>query len=138
MARGAHRASTVTRIETIDDEASVGVLVERAIGGARELATHEAALVLVELERDGRALQRTLAIALAGVTCLSVAIAWAGVALAMAVPLGAGGIALLAALFAVLGVVVLLGARRQLPPTILGESRVRLERRIAHVTESLR
>lgn len=123
---------------TSADDVPIGVLVERALGGARELATHEATLVLVELERDGRALQRSLTLALVGGACVSAAIAWAGVALVMALSLGAAGLAALATVFAALGVGVLFRARGQLPPTILGESRVRLERRMARVTESLR
>ncbi len=133
---------TATRVETRseepEDDAPIGELVERAIGGARDLATHEAALVLVELEEDVQAIRRAAVLAIVGAACLSAAVAWAGVALALALSLGAIGLAVFALVFTTLGAIALFLARGRLPSSILGKSRVRVERRIARVTESLR
>ena len=121
-----------------DDEASIGELVERALAGARDLATHEASLALTELEHDVVHVRTAVIVAAVGASCLSIALAWAGVALAWALSLGALGLGIGAAVVALAGAAALIWAARNLPPTVLGKSRARLERRIARVTESLK
>ncbi len=121
-----------------DDQTSIGELVERALAGARDLATHEASLALTELEQDVVHVRTAVIVAVVGASCISVALAWAGVALAWALSLGALGLGVGAAIVALAGAAALIWAARKLPPTILGKSRARLERRIARVTESLK
>jgi hypothetical protein len=121
-----------------DDDASIGELIERAIGGARDLATHEATLAMAELEHDVRTIRTTLVLALSGASCVAVSIAWGGVAVALALGIGALGLAVAALVLGVAGVVALLLARERVPSTLLGRSRARLERRIARVTETLK
>jgi hypothetical protein len=121
-----------------DEEAPIGELVERAIAGARDLATHEATLALVEVEQDAQAIRTTVLLALVGASCVAVSIAWAGVAVALAVGAGASGLAIAALVLVALGAAILVLARKHAPTTLLGKSRARLERRIARVTESLR
>lgn len=121
-----------------EDDAPIGELVEQAIHGARELAAHEASMVLVELEEDVRGVKRAAVLSIFGAACLASSIAWAGVAIALALDLGAVGLVIFSIVAAVLGGGALFLARGTLPPTILGKSRVRIERRVAHVTESLR
>lgn len=124
--------------DAIDDDVPVGELVERALGGARDLATQEAQLAMMELEAEGRAVQRALMLSIAASTALAAAIAWGGVAFALALSLGAGGIAMLALVAAVSGGAMLFGARRLMPRSVLGEARGRLEKRAARVSERLR
>jgi hypothetical protein len=121
-----------------DEDASVGELVERAIGGARDLATHEAALALAELEQDAREIRLTIVLGLMGGSCFAVCASWAGVALALALGVGALGLAIGAAILAIGGGLALYGARRSALRTILEKSRARLERRLTRVSESLR
>ena len=121
-----------------DDEVPVGELVERALGGARDLAAQEAQLAMMELEAEGRAVQRALMLSIAASAALAAAVAWGGVALALALSLGAGGIAALALVAAVSGGAMLFAARRLMPRSVLGESRGRLEKRAARVSERLR
>ena len=121
-----------------DEDASVGELVERAIGGARDLATHEATLALAELEQDAREVRITIVLGLIAAACFAVCASWAGVALALALGVGALGLAIGAAILAVGGVLTLYAARRKLPHSLLEKSRARLERRRTRVQESLR
>jgi hypothetical protein len=126
------------RVDADDDEASIVELVERAIGGARDLATHEATLAMAELEHDVRRIRTMLVLALSGASCVAVSVAWGGVALALALGVGALGLGVAALVLGIGGAVALLLAREHLPPTLLGKSRARLERRIARVTETLK
>lgn len=121
-----------------DEDASVGELVERAIGGARDLATHEATLALAELEQDAREVRITIVLGLIAASCFAVCASWAGVALALALGVGALGLAIGAAILAIGGVLTLYAARRKLPHSLLEKSRARLERRLTRVQESLR
>lgn len=125
-------------IDDVADDASIGEILERALGSARDLAAEEASLILVDVDEDARAIRRATALALVAVVWLASALAWAGVALALTLALGAPGIAGLAALGAAIGGVLLALARAQLPPTILAKSRLRVERRIERVMETPR
>ena len=126
------------RESELDDETPIGELIETALDGARALANEEATLVLLELGDDGRTIARAVLVALAATMSCAVAIAWAGIALADALCLGSVGLALFSLSAAVLGALGLLGSRLLVPITILGQSRQRLERRLARVTERLR
>lgn len=136
-------STPVKRIETpvrapADRDASVGELVERAIGGARDLATHEAALALLELEQDAKEIRATIVLGLIGAASFAVCASWAGVAVALALGVGALGLAIGAAILAVASAATLFAARRKLPKGLLETSRARLEARLTRVSESLR
>ena len=121
-----------------DDEASISELTLRALGGARDLATHEATLALVELEHDMLVIRTALGLAALGAMCVSVSVGWAGVALALALSPGPLALAIAAGITIAIGAVLLWMARRHLPSAVLGKTRARLERRVVRVAESLR
>ena len=122
----------------LDDESPIGEVIERALGSAGDLAAEEGSLFLVEVDENARAIRGAVAFVLFAGVWLSAALAWAGVALALALPVGAAGLVALSLVGAVAGVGALAAARRRLPPSILGRSRLRVERRIARVRETLR
>lgn len=125
-------------LRDVDDDAPIGEIIERALGSARDLAAEEASLILVDVDADARAIRRATVLGLAAAVWLSAALAWAGGALALTLSLGAPGMAGLAVIGAAIGAAVLTLARAQVPPTILAKSRLRVERRILRVMETLR
>jgi hypothetical protein len=119
-------------------DASVSQLLEEVVASARALLADELALAAADAEAELRAVKRACALVVLSAFAAGAGLAWGGVALIMALELGAPG----AGLFALFGTLVaLLGgwlAQRALPPAPFYRTRARLARHLHPATEVYR
>ena len=118
-------------------EASIPALIEETLASARELASDEVRLTLAVADGEVAALKLACLHWIGAAIAAGAALAWGGLALILALDLGALGAAALASLaFAIAGVALWLGGR-VLPDGPFAKTRRRIERRVVDVKEAL-
>jgi hypothetical protein len=120
------------------DDASIPALVEEAMTSARDLASEELRLALAEADAQIASIGRALGLSFLAAMLAGGGLAWAGVALVLALELGAVGAGILGALGLVAAGLALWLCRRALPGLPFAKTRERMERRMDHVRQALR